>query len=74
MIIGPQAFGEKQPSPDQLRQQSEEFYENILPVIDKQIGNNDYLCGEDADVTVADIQFYNEIITVLTLQKREINP
>lgn len=73
MIIGPQAFGEKQPSAEQMKQQSEEFYENILPVLEKQIGNHEYLCGEDADHTVADIQFYNEIVTVLTLQRKDLD-
>ena len=55
MIIGPQAFGEKAPNAEQLKQQSDEFYENILPILDRQIGNNEYLCGEDADATIADI-------------------
>ena len=50
-----------------------EFYDNILPLLDQRLGRNEFLCGEYADVTIADIQIYNEIVTILTLQKRELD-
>ena len=49
---------------------TEEFFSNILPVIDQRLANKEYLCGNE--LTISDIQFYNEIATVLTLLKREI--
>lgn len=73
MIIGPQAFGEKAPSREKLQAAENEFYEIILPILDKKIGDYEYICGDEADITIVDIQIYNEIITILTLQKRELN-
>ena len=37
MIIGPQAFGEKSPSQEDLKAQNDEFYENILPILEKKL-------------------------------------
>jgi hypothetical protein len=36
-IIGPQAFGEKAPSYDEIRALNEEFYGNILPSLEKRL-------------------------------------
>jgi hypothetical protein len=33
-IIGPMAFGDKQPSEEKMRLQESEFYDRILPLLD----------------------------------------
>ena len=55
MVLGPQAFGEKAPSKEKLEAAETEFYDTILPILDRKIGKFEYLCGENADVTLADI-------------------
>ena len=55
MVLGPMAFGEKPPTKEKLKATENEFYETILPILDKKIGNYDYICGEDAEISLADI-------------------
>lgn len=71
MVIGPQAFGEKAHSQEEVRLQTEEFFETILPILEKKLLKSEFLCGED--YSIGDIQFYNEILTVITLLKRELS-
>ncbi len=41
-----------------------------MAVLDKKLQRYEFLCGEE--FTVADIQIYNEIMTVLTLHRKNI--
>ena len=70
MVIGPQAFGEKQYPQDDIKAQMDEFFNTILIMLDRKLQRYEFLCGED--YTVADIQIYNEIQSVLTLHKKQI--
>jgi glutathione S-transferase len=68
MVIAPQAFGEKPYQVEEVRAALDEFFTQILPMLDKKLQRYEYICGEE--VTVADIQLYNEIQTVLLLHKQ----
>jgi glutathione S-transferase len=67
MVVGPQAFGEKQYQQDDIRVCLDEFYNQILIMLDKKLQKYEYLCGEE--YTVADLQIYYEIYTVLALHR-----
>lgn len=69
MIVQPQAFGEKAPTPQELQREQEEFFRKLLPSLDKQLEGKSYFCGED--VTIADIQYYCEISTIVNLTKKD---
>eukprot|EP00347_Sterkiella_histriomuscorum_P024508 403330868 len=69
MIIGPQAFGEKQYQQEDIKATLEEF-NMILHMLDKKLQRYEFFCGEE--VTVADIQIYNEISTILALHRKQI--
>ena len=43
----------------------------MLPSLDKQLENKRYFCGED--VSIADIQYFCEISTIVNLTKRDLN-
>lgn len=70
MIVQPQAFGEKVPPADELNREENEFFSKLLPSLDKQLVNKAYFCGND--ITIADIQYFQEISTLVHLKKREI--
>lgn len=70
MIVQPQAFGEKAPTPAELQREETEFFDRLLPSLDKQLENKKYFCGND--LTIADIQYYCEISTLVHLKKREL--
>ena len=71
MVIGPLAFGEKQYSQEDIAAALEEFLHSIVAVLDRKLQKYEYLCGEE--YTVADLQIYNEILTVLTLHKTQFD-
>ena len=54
MIIGPSAFAEKPASQDDMKLQNEELYGVILPIIDKKLARNEYICGSD-EITISDV-------------------
>ena len=70
MSVGPQAFGEKPYSQEEINASLDEFYQTILPIIDKKLSRTQFLCGED--YTIVDLQFYNEIKTIVSLYKRNM--
>lgn len=71
MIIAPIAFSEKaHPSSDVQREQ-DEFYKKLLPQLDKELQGKKFFCGNE--ITVADIQYYNEIATIVNLTKKELS-
>ena len=72
MIVGPVAFGEKAPTPQEMEKDSKEFYEKILPRLDKLLTDREFICGDDP--AIVDIQYYNEIKTILSLQKKTLDP
>lgn len=43
----------------------------LLKALDKQLENKSYFCGEE--LTVADILYYSEIVTITALTKKEIS-
>jgi len=65
MIVGPIAFGEKPVSDNELAKDSKEFYDKILPRLDKLLVDREFICGDDP--AIVDLQYYNEIKTVITL-------
>ena len=71
MIVQPQAFGDKAPTPQELSREQEEFFKKLLTSLDKQLENKRFFCGDD--VTIADIQYYCEIATISQLTKKELN-
>lgn len=53
---------------EDVKQALDEFFNSILAMLDKKLQKYEFLCGEE--YTVADIQIYNEIQTVLILHKQ----
>ena len=72
MIVSPQAFGEKAPTTQELQREQDEFFKKLLPSLDKQLEGKKFFCGEDN--TIADIQYYCEISTILSLTKKTLEP
>ncbi len=70
MIVGPKALGERPPSTEEVRNTLDEFFKNIVPVLNKRVSQNEYMCGDY--ITAADIMIYNELKTVLVLHKKEV--
>lgn len=70
MIVQPQAFGEKAPSNQEIQREQDEFYKKLLPQLDRELQNKKYFGGDD--ITVADIQYYNEISTIVNLTKKDL--
>jgi len=71
MIVQPQAFGDKQPQPDDIRKEEDEFFKKLLPSLEKQLDGRKYFCCED--FTIADIQYYCEISTIVALTRKDIS-
>ncbi len=71
MIVNPKAFGEKAPSQQELAREMDEFFRKLLPSLDKQLENKKYFCGDE--ITIADIQYYSEISTLINLTKKELS-
>jgi glutathione S-transferase len=59
MIVQPQAFGDKQPQPDDIRKEEDEFFKKLLPSLEKQLHDKKFFCC--GSFTIADIQYYCEI-------------
>mmetsp|Transcript_3613 Transcript_3613/g.3560 ORF Transcript_3613/g.3560 Transcript_3613/m.3560 type:complete len:137 (+) Transcript_3613:185-595(+) len=66
MIVAPKAFAEKPPLAEELQAQNDELYEVIIPILDKKLSKVEYICDTD-DITICDLQIYNDIKSVLTL-------
>eukprot|EP00350_Pseudokeronopsis_sp_OXSARD2_P008266 CAMPEP_0170556314 /NCGR_PEP_ID=MMETSP0211-20121228/16231_1 /TAXON_ID=311385 /ORGANISM="Pseudokeronopsis sp., Strain OXSARD2" /LENGTH=151 /DNA_ID=CAMNT_0010866575 /DNA_START=217 /DNA_END=672 /DNA_ORIENTATION=+ len=71
MIVAPLSSGNRPPTAEDKARESYEFFERHLPHLNKSLEQKNYFCG--SDMTVADIQYYHEIITLLWLTKREID-
>lgn len=71
MIVNPKALGEKAPSAQELNREQDEFFKKLLPSLDKQLENKRFFCGDD--ITIADIQYYCEISTLVNLTKKELS-
>ena len=71
MTIGPKIHGEKAPTPEDLKAVTEEFFRRILNRFDQMLASKDFVCG--AKMTVADIQYFFEIQTVVKLLKKEVS-
>ena len=70
MAIAPKCFGDKQDYTEIKQAAWEEFAENIIPLLEKQMVKHDFLCAADECSTV-DLLVYNELLNVLTLYKKE---
>jgi len=55
-----------------LDQEKKNFFENLLPALDKKLKESDYKFFGKV-LSIADITYYCEISTVLLLSTREIN-
>jgi len=71
MIVHPQAFGDKAPSQAEIKREQDELFKKLLPSLDQQLINKKYFCGDE--VTIADLQYYNEISTIVTLIKKNLD-
>ncbi len=43
----------------------------ILPKLEEKLAEQDFICGED--MTIVDIQYYNELMTAFTLMDKTID-
>jgi len=69
-IVGHVKDGDKQPNPEDRKRDQEDFFKKVLPRLDHQLASKKYMCGED--ITVIDLQYYNEIVTILQLLRFEL--
>jgi glutathione S-transferase len=71
MLVNPKAHGDKPPAPSDYNREQDEFFKKLLPSLNNQLEGKNYFCGQD--ITIADIQYYCEISTILNLTKRELS-
>mmetsp|Transcript_31507 Transcript_31507/g.23378 ORF Transcript_31507/g.23378 Transcript_31507/m.23378 type:complete len:169 (+) Transcript_31507:228-734(+) len=71
MIVSPHQSGSRPPTAEDKQREIYEFFERHLPHLNQSLENKNYFCGEE--MTVADIQYYHEIITMLWLTKKELD-
>lgn len=71
MTVGSKILGEKAPSPEEMKAVTEEFFRRILNRFDQMLAGKDYVCG--SNMTVADLQYYSEILTVSRILKKDIS-
>lgn len=70
MMVGPKAFGDRQAPVEDIKRETDEFYKKILPRLEKQISGKKYMVGEG--LTVIDLQYYNDIRTIVDLTRQEL--
>ena len=65
-------MGERDIDRDAHERDLKELFERLLPTIDKQLAKSQqpFICGEN--ITVVDLMYYNEIVTILMLTKTEL--
>ena len=71
MTVGSKIHGDKAPSPEEMKAVTEEFFRRILNRFDQMLSGKDFVCGDK--MTVADLQYYAEILTVSKILKKEIS-
>lgn len=71
MIVNPKAFGDKPPAPNDYNRDLDEFFKKLLPILNNQLEGKSFFCGQD--ITIADMQYYCEISTILQLTKKELS-
>ena len=71
MIVHPSSYGIRLPTAEDKARESYEFFERHLPHLNKSLERKKFFCGDE--MTVADIQYYHEIITLLSLTKKDID-
>ena len=64
------AHGEQPPTPEAVQKEQVEFFSKLLPQLDKELIGKKYCCGDE--VTIIDIQYYNQISTIVNLTKHEL--
>lgn len=64
--------GERAMDNEAQQRDLKELYDRLLPTIDKQLAKSDqpYICGDN--ITVVDLMYYNELVTILMLTKTEL--
>ncbi len=70
MIVNPKAFGDKAPNTSDMDKEKNEFYNLLLKSLDGQLKGKKFFCGDE--MTIADLQYYNEIMTITHLAKRPL--
>ena len=70
MNVAPKVFGDKPPSPEQMKNCNNEIFKNCLPRLDRNLTGKKFFCGEN--VTMADFHHFNEISNVLNLTGKEL--
>lgn len=71
MIVLPQVFGDKAPNKEDKQKEQNEFFERLLPSLNALLKDKSFFCGKE--MTVADLQYYNELVTLLSLIKINID-
>ena len=70
VIVNPKVFKQTSKKAPDIDDEITEFFEPILGKLEEQLVKKTYLTGEK--MTVIDIMFYCEIVTILKLYHREI--
>ena len=68
-IVGPKAFGEKQSSQSDQDAISTEIWDIIFVKLEQNLNEKgrDFFCSDDK-ITIVDIQYYNDIMQILTIE------
>ena len=69
MISQPNSFAQP-PTIQEVEKEKDEFFNKLLKSLDGQLKGKKNFCGNE--VTVADLQYYNEISTIVHLSKHEL--
>ena len=62
----------KPPTKQDITNEKEEFFKKLLDALDKQLVNKKYFCG--AEMTVADLIYYSEISTIVSITRSGLRP
>jgi len=67
-IVGPKAFGEREVSQDDHVSIDNEIWEIIFVKLEENLTDKgrDFFCSDDK-ITIVDIQYYNDIMQILTI-------
>ena len=71
MLVQPEKFGDKAPTEEDKAKELQEFFDRLLPFLNGQLQSKQFFCGNE--MTVADLQYYHEILTLLTLTSKDLD-
>ena len=72
MLVGPNAFGHPRQSESDIEEELTFFHDTLLPKMNEMLESGPFFCGS-ATLTVVDIVFYSELLTIIVITGRKVN-